>query len=351
LCEYAWALLCSFALVVWIWAKDGFDVVHAANPPDFLCLIAAPFLLIQKKFVFDQHDLCPELLEAKMGKTAILSGIVSVAERWSYRLASLVIVTNQSAYDIALMRGASSENVCIVRNGPDLDYFVKVPADESLKRGAEYLALYIGSLAAQDGVDRILKAVHHIVYERGRSDVKFAILGDGDCLTELQKLSRSLGIESYVDFPGWLGDAQVLRYISTADVCLSPDPPCQLNHRSTFIKIMEYMCFGKVTVSFDLLESRRSAGPTAVYVKEDSPTRFGDAIVEILDAPELREKMGKMAAERVRTSLHWGISRRALVDAYERVIWDGLPLNVGTVEVFEGTAIEKCGEVTFIDKT
>ena len=117
LCEYAWALLCSFALVVWIWAKDGLDVIHAANPPDFLCLIAAPFLLIQKKFVFDQHDLCPELLEAKMGKTAILSGIVSVAERWSYRLASLVIVTNQSAYDIALMRGASSENVCIVRKG------------------------------------------------------------------------------------------------------------------------------------------------------------------------------------------------------------------------------------------
>lgn len=328
LLEYGWAMMWSFALVLWIWIKDGFDVLHAANPPDLFYLIAAPFLLLQKKFVFDQHDLCPELFEAKSGKTAILGRLLLFAERCSYKLADLVIVTNESAYGIALVRGAKAEKVCLVRNGPDLEYLARVPIDPVLKRGTQHLALYVGTVAAQDGVDRVVKAAHHIVHERGRKDVRFAILGDGDCLIDLQRLAHSLDVEPYIDFTGWVGDAQLLGYLLAADVCLSPDPPKPINQLSTFIKIMEYMYYGKVTVSFDLLESQRTAGPTGIYVDRDDPALFGDAIIAILDAPELRVKLGQVAAERVRTSLHWGLSRSVLLEAYERAIWNGLPLRV-----------------------
>jgi glycosyltransferase involved in cell wall biosynthesis len=332
LLEYTWAMMSSFALVLWIWTTDGFDVLHAANPPDLFCLIAAPFLLLKKKFVFDQHDLVPELLEVKIRNASIIRKVTLFVERCSYRLADLVIVTNQSAYKIAQARGAKPERLCIVRNGPDLDRFVSAPVDLGLKGGAQYLALYAGTLAEQDGVDRVVKAVRHIVHQQGRTDVKFAILGDGDCLIDLQLLAQSLDVESYIDFAGWVGDAQLLSYMSAADVCLAPDPPHRSNQLSTFIKIMEYMCFGKVTVSFDLRESRRTAGPTAIYVGKDDPEAFGDAVLEILDSPALRKKLGQAAAERVRTSLHWGLSRSVLLQAYERVIWKGLPLCVESAD-------------------
>lgn len=328
LLEYGWAMMASFALVLWIWIENGFDVLHTANPPDLFCLIVAPFLLFKKKFVFDQHDLCPELLEAKIGKTTILARLFLFFESCSYKLADLVIVTNQSTYGIALVRGAKPEKVCVVRNGPDLNCFVTVPVDPALKGGAQHLALYVGTLAVQDGVDRVVKAASHIVHKRGRKDVKFAVLGDGDCLKDLQRLAHSLNVEPYIDFVGWVGDAQLRSYISTADVCLAPDPPQPSNQLSTFIKIMEYMCYGKVTVSFDLLESRHTAGPSGIYVDRDDPVLFGDAMLEILDAPLLRAKLGQAGAERVRTSLHWGLSRRVLLEAYERVIWNGSSLCV-----------------------
>jgi glycosyltransferase involved in cell wall biosynthesis len=328
LLEYGWAVLCSFLIVIWIWINDGFDVLHMANPPDLFFLIAAPFLPFKKRFVYDQHDLCPELLEAKLGRAAMLERLLLFLERCSYKLANLIIVTNLSACEVAAKRGALPEKVCIVRNGPDLNYFVHVAKRPALKCGAQYLALYIGSVATQDGVDRVIQAAHHIVYNRGRKDARFAILGDGDCLKELQSLAHALKVEPYIDFAGWVSDDKLLSYISTADVCLAPEPPRSFNQLSTFIKIAEYMCFGKVTVSFDLLESRRTLGPAGVYVDRDDPALFGDAILDILDAPVLREQLGRIAVERVRKSLHWGLSRSALLKAYERLIRDGVPFRV-----------------------
>jgi glycosyltransferase involved in cell wall biosynthesis len=156
--------------------------------------------------------------------------------------------------------------------------------------------------------------------------VKFAILGDGGCLVDLQRLAHSLKVGQYIDFVGWVGDAWLLRYLSTPDVCLAPDPPDPINQLSTFIKIAEHMCFGTATVSFDLLESRRTAGPTGIHVERDDPVLFGDAILKILDASVLREDLGQVAAERVRTPLHWGLSRSVLLEAYERMPWNGLLL-------------------------
>jgi glycosyltransferase involved in cell wall biosynthesis len=349
LLEYGWAMMCTFALVLWIWMRDGFDVLHAANPPDLFFLIAAPFLLFRKKFVFDQHDLCPELLEAKIGRTAALSKLVLFLEHCSLRLADLVIVTNQSAHGIAIERGARRERVYIVRNGPDLDCFVPVPPNPALKGEAKYLALYVGTLAEQDGVDRVVKAAQHIVHERGRKDVKIAILGDGDCLVELRRQAQSLGVAPYINFAGWVGDSQLISYISTADVCMAPDPPQRINQLSTFIKIMEYMCYGKVTVSFDLLESRRTAGPTGIYVEKDDPALFGDALLEALDSPELRERLGRVARERVRTSLHWGLSRAVLLEAYEKIIRNGLPTRAGNSVSKKDLASGQAGAPTRAD--
>jgi len=324
--EYSWAMLASFILILWIWAKDGFDVLHAANPPDLLFLVASPFLLFGKKFVYDQHDLCPELLAFKFQRATALRRILFFLEQCSYRLADLVIVTNQSAYETARQRGGvQPEKLCIVRNGPDLKYFSSIAPCADLRDSARYLVVYVGSIAKQDGVDTLVKAANHIIQTRRRTDVKFALLGDGDNLQELRDLVGFFGLEQYVSFAGWVDDSKLLRYLSSADVCVAPDPPVPINQLSTFIKIMEYMSCGKVTVSFDLLESRRTAGPAAVFVRTHNPESFGDAILEILDDPIRRETLGRLALERVRTSLHWGLSSEVLAGAYEQVIQRGAP--------------------------
>jgi glycosyltransferase involved in cell wall biosynthesis len=327
LLEYGWAIVWSFAIVCWIWVKEDFDVLHAANPPDLFWLIALPFTLIGKQFVFDQHDLCPELLASRRIKAAHLRGILFYFERCSYKLAKLVIVTNRSAYEIALARGAKKERLCIVRNGPDLDSFVDIEACPALKGGARYMALYVGTIGPQDGVDRIVKAAHHIVHERARRDVRFAILGDGDSVKDLQTLSHALKVEAYVQFCGWLNGTEFLTYLSTADVCLAPEPPEEFNQLSSFIKLTDYMCYSKITISFDLLESRHTLGPAGIFVERDDTALFGDAVLHALDDPIRRHELGRIAGARLRRSFHWGISRKVLLNAYDAVIWNGAALS------------------------
>lgn len=321
LLEYVWAMLCTFYLILRVWVRHGFDVLHAANPPDLFFLIAAPFKLLGKKFVYDQHDLCPEMFEAKFDRKGLVYRALLLLERCSYRLADLIIVTNQSFHQIAIERGhANLEKLCVVRNGPDLDKFRAVAPRSELKRGATYLALYVGVMGKQDGVDRVIRAAHHIVNVRGCKDIRFALLGTGDCVDELCRLADSLAIDSHIEFLGWMGDKDLLDYLSTADVCLAPDPPVKMNQLSTTIKVMEYMSCGKPIVSFDLLETRRSAGTAAVYVNEDDPALFGDAILQLVNSSARRKKLGDAGHERVRTELHWGRSRELLFDGYERLM-------------------------------
>ena len=315
--EYGWAMACSFALLTWIWIREGFDVVHAANPPDLLCLVAFPFILIGKKFVYDQHDLCPELLSFRFSTATVLRKLCFLMEWLSYKLATLVIVTNQSAYDIALARGARTGRLYIVRNGPDLEVLVETTAKPSPKNGGQYLAVYAGTIGPQDGVDRLIMAAHYIIHQRGRSDVRFALLGDGDCLEQLRNMARELKIESFIDFCGWVSSSTLETYLLTADLCLSPEPASEYNQRSSFIKLTEYMCYGKVTVCSDLLESRRTLGDAGLFVDTDDPALFGNAILEILNAPERCDDIGRLAVERFRTSFHWGLSRKVLIEAYE----------------------------------
>ena len=318
--EYLWALHCTAFLLAWVWMTQGVDVVHAANPPDLFFLIAAPLRLFGIAFIFDQHDLSPELFRAKFRREPLIEKILLWAETCSYRLASHVIVTNQSAYEVAVGRGKiRPEKVTIVRNGPDLNRFRAGAPEPHLKKGATYLALYVGCIEKQDGIDRVVESAGYLVHTRNRKDIHFALLGGGSDLRPLSERIKQLELENFFSLPGWVGDHELLAYLSTADVCLAPDPPLQVNQLSTFIKIMEYMSCGKATVCFDLLESRRTAGDTAVFVERDNPADFAKAIEQILNDGQRRCEMGNAAKQRSH-SLHWGISQDALIGIYEKLL-------------------------------
>lgn len=336
--EYFWALFCSFWILLLLSLHPGFDILHAANPPDLFFLLSLPFKLLDKRYVYDQHDLCPELFDVKFGKRAgLLRHLLLFCERCSYRLADLIIVPNQSFRGLGMTRGGQKrEKFVIVRNGPDLRRFQPLPPQPALKHGAEFLALYVGMMGEQDGVDRLVRSLSHLVHARGRRDVHFTLLGDGPCLPALERLAEELAVSPYISFPGYVGDRELLAHLSTADLGLAPDPPSPLNHLCTTIKVMEYMTCGRPIVSFDLLETRVSAGHAALYVSEDSPALFGDAILQLLDDPLLRQRMGEYGRERVRRLLHWGRSRQHLLSAYASLFaWPGLSVS----ERERGTAL------------
>jgi glycosyltransferase involved in cell wall biosynthesis len=325
--EYGWSLLATTFLVLVIGLRNGLDVLHAANPPDLFFLLAIPLRWLGKKFVYDQHDLSPDIFTTKFGgHLRRLHRLLLFLERCSYGLADLVIVTNQSFHRLAITRGGCpAAKIVVVRNGPDLQRFECGPAKARLKRGAAFLAVYAGIMGTKAGVDRVIRAARHIVHERGRKDVHFALVGDGDCRLALQELARSLQVEPYVFFPGFVGDDELLAWLSAADVCLAPDPPIPVNQFCTSTKMMEYMSCGKATVCFDLTEARYSAGDAAVYVKEDDPSQFGDAILETLGDAVRRRRMGQAGVQRVRQELQWENSRRRLLEAYRRLTGAALP--------------------------
>lgn len=316
--EYFWGMLCTSFIVLLLSVRPGFDVLHAANPPDLFFLIAMPFKLMGKKYVYDQHDLCPEMFQVRFGNGGwLVCRLLMICEWCSYRAADVVIVPNQSFLRMGMTRGGQKKaKLVVVRNGPDLSRFRAGAPQPDLKCGAEFLALYVGVMGPQDGVDRIVRAVSHIVHVCRRRDVHFALLGDGDCLPALKQLADEMAVSQYISFAGYVGDRELLAHLATADVCLAPDPPSPLNHRCTTIKVMEYMSCGKPIVSFDLLETRVSAGSAAAYVTQDSPALFGDAILELLDDPGRRRRMGQIGQDRVLQHLQWGRSREYLLSAY-----------------------------------
>jgi glycosyltransferase involved in cell wall biosynthesis len=315
--EYSSALLLTFVLMLGIALTRGFDIVHAANPPDLFFLLYLPFGWFGKKFVYDQHDLCPELYETKFHRKNKLYRALTFLEKQSYARASLVIATNQSYYDITESRGrVPAEKLAIVRSGPDLRAFRRTAPRPELKRGFNYMAVYLGVMGVQDGVDRVIRAAHYMVKVRGRHDVLFALVGKGECWDDLRQLTRDLGVDGNVIFTGRIPDEALLQYLCTADVCLAPDPPSPLNNLSTMNKVLEYMACAKPIVSFDLLESRRSAGPAAVYVAEDDASLFAEAIEALLDDPLRRQTMGAAGFQRLNHGLDWGCSAANLVEAY-----------------------------------
>ena len=311
-------------------ASVPFDVIQACNPPDLLFLVALPFKLRGARFVFDHHDLVPELFRSRFGAGGPLLWATELLERATFRMADHVISTNESYRHVALTRGhMAPERTTVVRSAPDLTRFVPVPPDDTLRRGREHLVCYLGVMGPQDGVDYALRSLASLRDDLGRDDVQAAFLGHGDAWDDLVALAHELGLDDRVEFTGRVSDEDVARYLSTADVCLAPDPKNPLNDVSTMNKIVEYMAMSRPLVSFDLIEARVSAGDAAVYATPNDEREFARLIAELLDDPERRGHMGALGRQRVEQELSWEHSRRNLLEAYETLLARGGALRSG----------------------
>jgi glycosyltransferase involved in cell wall biosynthesis len=319
--EYANCLIRTAVLTAHVLMSPGFDVIHACNPPDLFVLIAGGYKVLGKRFVFDQHDLVPELFESKFGsRRTLLYRMLCLAERVTYWLADVAIVTNESYAEIARDRGrVLADRVFVVRNGPEAGWPERGELREALRSGRQYLVLYLGVMGPQDGVDVLLAAIHEIVHRRGRRDVLFALLGDGDSREDLRVLAEKLDIADSIHMPGWVNDDRLLwDFLATSDLFVCPEPSSPLNDRSTFIKVVEYMAAERPIVAFDLPETRYSAGGCALYIEPGDTLGFADAVLELLGDPQRRRSMSAIARERVQ-GFRWESQARILEQAYRLV--------------------------------
>ncbi|TDD98964.1 glycosyltransferase WbuB [Jiangella asiatica] len=297
---------------------EGFDVLQACNPPDTYWLLGLLWKLRGKKFVYDQHDLCPEVYEARFGRRGVLHRALLLLERATYAVADRVISPNPSYQEIAITRGrVPAERTTVVMSTPDPAHMKRGKARPELRGDREHLVVYVGIMGPQDGVDRLLEAAEHYVRALGRDDCRFALLGYGDSLDDLRAQSARLRLDPWVHFTGRVDQAELGRWLSTADVGVTPDPPCEFNHRSTMNKTLEYMAHEVPVVATDLRETMRCAGPAADYVPDGDPVVMAKTIAALLDDPHRRARMGAAGRQRIETELAWADQARRYVGLYE----------------------------------
>lgn len=322
LLEYSAALFWEFTLAWKVLFRHGFDVIHACNPPDNIFLVGGFFkLLLGRRFLFDHHDINPELYEAKFGRRDFFHRIMLLWERWTFRTANVSIATNESYRRIAIERGGMRpDRVFVVRSGPSLERLKIVPPVESLKRGRRYLVGYVGVMGQQEGLHYLLEAARRIIIEKGRQDVHFGLVGGGPELENLKRMAVDLGVGDYVTFTGRVPDKDLLEMLNTADVCVNSDEFNPMNDKSTMNKIMEYMALGKPIVQFDLFEGRFSAQEASLYAKPNDAGDMAEKILQLLDDPALRERMGAFGRARVERDLAWPHEEPKLLAAYD-ALW------------------------------
>jgi glycosyltransferase involved in cell wall biosynthesis len=321
--EYSRALWATHRLIRRLTAARPFGVVHACNPPDLLMDVAWPLKRYGTRLIFDHHDLAPELFESRFGRRGPFYHALVAAERLAFRAADIVIATNESYRRIAIERGGKGpDEVFVVRNGPDPERFRPVKADETTKRGRRFLIAYLGLMGPQDGLDCALRVLRRLRDER--DDWHAVFMGDGDVLEEMQALARELGLSDVVEFTGRVGDDRILPTLSTADVCIAPEPSNPLNDRSTFVKVVEYMAMARPIVAFDLIETRVSAGDAALYAPSGDEEAFARCIATLLDDAERRRALGECGRERMARDLGWNHSRQELLRAYAAVTYSPL---------------------------
>ncbi len=319
--EYGFSFVITFLLSLKVLFRRGFDIIHAANPPDMFFLIGLFYRFLGKKYIFDQHDLAPEIFKVKFnGRMKLLYKLQLFLETRSYRTSYLVITSNLSQKKRAIEHGGChAGKVFVVRNGPNSKQMELAPLEAELKSGRRYLLAYVGFMSSQDGVEYALRALQDLVYERGRQDISLVLMGDGDSAPMLRTLAHELKLDDYVNFTGWIERKDVQRYLSVADVGITPDPQNGLNEYSTMLKTMEYMAMGKPVVSFDLQEARFSAQDAALYAIPNQVEDFADKIETLLDNEELRRKMGEVGRKRIKEELGWEHSKMNLLQAYEAI--------------------------------
>ena len=319
--EFSCALAWEFVFSTWIYFRRGFDVMQGCNPPDDIFLVALPFRMFGVKYIFDHHDANPELYLSKYEKTGLLYKAQIVLEKCSFRASDAVMTTNLSYRGLAIDRGGVVPNdVFVVRNGPDLEWFNAVPPESKWKCGKAHLVGYVGNMSVQEGLDILIEVAKHI-RNAGRKDIYFVCVGGGTDLPRLREIVKNGNLEDMFGFTGRVSDSQLLEILSTADVCVNPDKPCEMNNISTMIKIMEYMALEKPIVQFDLREGRYSAGEASLYANnENMVSDFAEKILWLIDHPKERRRMGKSGRARVEEQLAWKFSVSNLLAAYERAL-------------------------------
>ncbi|MEH2328100.1 glycosyltransferase family 4 protein [Nostoc sp.] len=319
--EYSWAINWQFRLAQRVWRERGFDVIHICNPPDLLFLVAAWFKLFHGiSIIFDHHDLSPEMYEAKYRRRDIFYHGLRWAERLTYATADMVISTNESHREVALKRGHKKpEKVFVVRSAPDLSRFRRMPPNHNYRKGRNYLIGYMGVMGEPEGIDYLLRMVYYIVHKKNRSDIHFMLIGSGPMAEKLKKLSKELEVNEFVEFTGFKQGEELLERLSSCDVCVEPSPTSAYNENCTMNKILEYMAMGKAIVQFDLREGRRSAQEASLYAKPNDEVEFAEKILELLDFPERREKLGAEGRRRMEEILEWQYQAPKLLDAYDKV--------------------------------
>ena len=316
--EYASALLHEARLAWKIFFGRGFDAIHGCNPPDLIFLVVLPFKLLGKGFVFDHHDINPELYEAKFSKRGFFWRLLVLFERLTFFFADVVISTNESYRAIAIERGGKRpDRVFVVRSGPDLRRVRMTPVDPKWKRGRRFLVGFVGVIGDQEGLDLLLASVGHIVTDLGRTDIQFVLVGDGPSRKRMEALSTEMGLSDYVTFVGRAPDTELFSVLSSTDVCVNPDRVNPMNNLSTMNKILEYMAMKKPVVQFDVVEGRYSAGEASLYAKANDPVDFADKILELLADPARRERMGEIGRTRIEDELNWNRQVPLLIQAYQ----------------------------------
>lgn len=322
LLEYGSAFLLEFLYAWWIFLRRRFDVIQGCNPPDNIVLVALPFKLFGVKYIFDHHDASLELYLSKFGRKDAWYRVQAALERWTYRFSDALMVTNGSYKELAIRRGGCDpRDVFIVRNGPDLGWFKAVAPKPALKHGKPFLVGYVGCMSEQDGLDLLVEAADYVVNARGRRDVHFTCVGTGPAIQALRQMVTERGLSGSMNFTGYISNDDMLDILSTADVCVNPDRPCEMNDISTMIKIMEYMALAKPIVQFDMKEGRVSAGDASLYAEPSKGiVDFADKILWLLDNPDERRRMGAFGKSRVANELAWEFSVPHLLGAYERAL-------------------------------
>ncbi len=318
--EYASAIRHWFRLARVVRHEQGFDVVHGCNPPDLIWLLALRYRFSGVRYMFDHHDVCPELFEAKFGKKGLLHRVMLFWERITFAFADVSIATNESFRKIAETRGKMApEDVFVVRSAPLVEKFKQGPADTKLRAGVGTLIGYVGVIGQQEGMDLLVKAAQHLIHDLGHQDVHFAIVGFGPHLKDVQKDVMAKGLDAYFTFTGPLYDTALLKVLNSCDIGVAPDPRNAMNDISTMNKVMEYMTLEKPSVQFDLIEGRASAGDASLYARPNDPKDFADQIAWLIENPKEGFFMGQRGRTRVLDQLSWTHSAPHLLAAYDRI--------------------------------
>jgi glycosyltransferase involved in cell wall biosynthesis len=317
--EYGLALFWELFYSLKVFHKMRFEVIHVANPPDLLCLIGLFYKWQGVRFVFDQHDICPEVMEAKFGRKGFLYKALLFWEKVSYRVSNLVIATNESYRDLAIERGnVNPDKIVVVRTGPDLSRIpLEINKDDSLKRGKRFMVGYVGVIEKQEGLDYLVQVVQEIVQGFQRRDILFMIVGGGTYVPFIQELVRKQGLEEYFHFTGRVSDELLFRCLGNCDVCVNPDLFNEASNRSTMRKIMEYMALGKPIVQTEVIEGRYTAQEASLYARPNDSRDFAEKILFLLDHPEEAQRMGVIGKNRINETLHWGVQKQNLIAAYQ----------------------------------